>query len=216
MSSIELSPNYNVGYLSDIICDDDNGYEQFKDKINQMREESCKFADIFQTVTEFCKGGSNKGVRCQKCGLLPLDTGLLININQFKSLVRLQKSIIVSNLYKLGYIKSNAKVHTLRQILLNFPESAQLRTSMRGWVFFESKKSLSPSPTVDTIKSLDVKACSPEPSSIEASNSLERDIQHIKAASIEDLSSFFNDPFCIPPTFMFFPTTTCYGVVQPA
>ena len=216
MSSLGMSSFKSLGYLSDALCSDDDDYELLKDKISLMKEKSCKFAELFKIVTDFCANGGDKDLRCQKCGLMLLDTGVLININRFGSLIKLQRSAIVSNLYKLGYIRSNANSHTLKQILMNFPESAQLRSSIKGWIFFESKTSLSPSPSVDTVSSLGTRALSPEPASVEANNNLEEGIQQMKASSVEDLCSLFSDPFCIPPLFLFFPTTECCGVAQSA
>lgn len=166
------------------------------------KDEGCfilktTFQNLYQRVKSFCtqSDGQNK-IRCYVCGLCWFPNGLAINFRQFKCLVPILKSTTNSMLQKLGFNSTKCLPKHTNYLMEYLPELISDPRERKSWTIYEF---VAATPMISTETIMLQAALSPEPMA-DPPVTQESDFQ--KAPAPQDIDSFFDDPFSLPPIFL--------------
>lgn len=168
-------------------------------------ESKYSFLQKLNDIRTFCqRGDSSDSRRCLTCGVCFLPSGIAINIRQLKILTSMTKTAINNQLYSIGYriVKGQcALMDSMQQHIPQFKENPNL---LKEWTIHKFA-AMTPKPECreDSKSSSIFASPPPDPSPKLLPEPLALNVTTINQKSLEeDLTDFFDDPFCCPPMFL--------------
>ncbi|OHS93962.1 hypothetical protein TRFO_11428 [Tritrichomonas foetus] len=204
-------------YFDSLNDEDQQTYQHLQAKLTS--KSSYRFPDILDMIQNFCvQGNANDGTRMLVCGICWLpNSAISINLRQFRLLIDKCKSSVSSHLKKLGYAQVPiTTTYTFGMMTCDYSSDLIMRIpflknnagDLRDWQIFQLSPS-TPEPHCLLLEDMKIKVedfqkafLSPTPQIITATSPEEAKVRIDRFDEQAD-SFFFDDPFCLPPAFIF-------------
>ena len=185
---------------------------------SKLERQNFRFPDILDMIKSFCwRNDQSDSLRMLVCGIFWLPNGgLAVNFQQLKHILpksSKSKSMLNSNLRRLGFAPVAPNSPIMDSLLISLPGSyGTFPGNLKQWSLFQMAP-MTPEPfcsLLDNLKSIvegneqmkKAQCLSPEPQMVQATTFDEAKYKVDKFLQ-EREDFFFNDPFCLPPSFIF-------------
>jgi len=165
---------------------------ELRSSLNCGGYKSAGFSEIISSLKRFCmRNEPTDNDRCLVCGIYWAKEGIAINFRKLRTIINMPKSQIISGLNRMGYNLHFDSRKCVQPIDYVVPMLQDYISEQREWHYYKSIP-VTPKPFANFQK---VELLhTPEPQIA---------LSTPKAPSIDDMESLFDDPFSLPPMFLF-------------
>jgi len=150
--------------------------------INKSQNPSFDYCSwVISEIHGFCIiKNPNRVFRCITCGYIPTNIGVAINYRQLRIVTCLNKNVLQQTIQKMGYDLIRTKITDMNDVSSDFQWFKNNPSEIKQWVNYQFM-----------------------PRSFRPAMTMMDSEMPVRTMSLEDVSNIFDDPFSLPPAFLY-------------